>query len=80
MDLSLAGLLGAIVGTLSRAINYGMADRLRRTSAARRTTDRRPPRSARRSSASSLMRRIVLALDIRVFGGVGYWLGDLIGG
>jgi hypothetical protein len=28
----------------------------------------------------SLIRRGVLAFDILVFGGVGYWIGDSIGG
>jgi hypothetical protein len=80
MELSLAGLLGAFVGTVLGVINYAVIvgfveSRLRaldksETAAEREEFERK----------ISLMRRIILGLDIFVFAGVGYVVGKTIGG
>jgi hypothetical protein len=80
MELSLAGLLGALVGTVLGVINYAVIvgfveSRLRaldksETAAEREEFERK----------ISLMRRIILGLDIFVFAGVGYVVGKTIGG
>ena len=80
MYLSLAGLLGSMVGTIIAAINYGMVIGFVQKSL--RAHDRSQTAEERTTFEGKLavMRRTVLALDILFFGGVGYWLGDLIGG
>ncbi len=80
MDISLAGLVGAIVGTVIAAINYGLVIGFVEKSL--RTHDRSatPEERATFEGKLGIMRRSVLALDILAFGGIGYWLGSLIGG
>ena len=80
MELSPAGLVGAVVGTVIGVINYAVVlgfveTRLRKldrsqTSAEREEFERK----------LSLMRRIVLAIDIVAFSALGYWLGRTVGG
>ena len=80
MGLSLGGLLGAIAGTVLAAVNYalviGFVDRslrahdLSQTQQDRETFERK----------LGIMRRTVLALNLLLFGGLGYWIGDAIGG
>ena len=79
IDLSLAGLLGAVVGLVLAALVYapllGFIERRFR------------PRDASASGAErttfeqeiSLLRRAVLAVDMIALGGIGYWLGARIG-
>jgi hypothetical protein len=80
IDLSLAGLAGAVVGLVVAAFVYGPLVR---------TVERgfleRPPAGTAEERATlelerSLLRRVVLAVDIMVFAGIGYWLGQTIGG
>ena len=78
--LSVPGLLGAFVGLVLGLINYGVivgfvTGRLRaldrsQTAAERQTFERK----------LSLMRRIILAMDVIFFGGVGYWFGQTVAG
>jgi hypothetical protein len=79
IDLSLAGLIGAIVGTAVAALVYapliGLLEKAVRAHDGAQTADQR----ARSQENQGLVRRIVLALDIMIFGGVGYWLGSMIG-
>jgi hypothetical protein len=80
MELSLAGLVGAVVGTVLGVINYAVIvgfveSRLRaldksETAAEREDFERR----------ISIMRRLILGIDVFVLGGVGYWFGKTIGG
>jgi hypothetical protein len=80
IDLSLAGLLGAVVGTIAAALVYrplvtrvehGVRSRDTAASAEeRRTLEREMP----------LLRRGVLAADVLVLAGLGYWLGERIAG
>jgi hypothetical protein len=80
IDLSLAGLLGAVVGTVVAAIAYGPLVALME----RGFRPRGQPETAEQRETFgqeiSLLRRAVLAVDIIVFGGIGYWLGQTIGG
>jgi hypothetical protein len=76
IDLSLAGLIGAVIGTMVAALVYVPLV----------TVVERGMRSRADSAAEgdileqemSLLRRAVLAADIIVFAGIGYWLGGMI--
>jgi hypothetical protein len=80
IDLSLAGLLGAVVGTVVAAIAYGplvaLIERAFRARGQPETAEQRETFG----QELSLLRRAVLAVDIIVFGGIGYWLGQTVGG
>ena len=75
LDISLAGLIGAIAGTFVAGVNYhvfiGVLERWMR--------EREPTQSAEERDSIdvklSLMRRIVLTVDLFVFAAVGYWIG-----
>jgi hypothetical protein len=73
MDLSLAGLLGAMAGSLIGTINsvaiIAYADGWLRA--------RQVPQT--RESAA-LMRRSVLAANVAVCAAIGYWFGTTLGG
>jgi hypothetical protein len=77
INLSLAGLIGAVIGTVLAALVYVPLV----------TVVERGMRSRADSTAEgdileqemSLLRRAVLAADIIVFAGIGYWLGGMIG-
>jgi hypothetical protein len=75
LNISFAGLIGAVVGTFVAAIAYGplalLVERRMRSGSPRRPAS---------DSEIPIVRRMVLAADILVFGGLGYWLGALIGG
>jgi hypothetical protein len=80
IDLSLAGLLGAIVGTAVAAVAYAplvvfFECRFRLRDPAQSADER-----AMLEQEVFLLRRVVLAADILVFAGLGYWLGHLVGG
>jgi hypothetical protein len=80
MAISLAGLLGAMAGTVVAALSYGVlvsiVERgLRANMPAQMATDER----ARFEETLGLVRRSVLAVEILIFGGIGYWLGSVIG-
>src|SRR5262249_24742402 len=80
MDLSLAGLIGAVIGTIVAALAYvplltfverGLRSRVSAGSADERESF---------EQEASLLRWAVLAVDIIVFAGIGYWLGAVIAG
>jgi uncharacterized membrane protein len=80
MDLSLPGLIGAFVGTVLAWINYYLVvgfvtKRLRALDTSQTPADR-----AIFEQRLSWMRQGILALDIVIFGAVGYWLGAMAGG
>ena len=77
--MSYAGLGGAAVGLVAAALVYGPLA----AAIERRLRARRAPLAEDRVTFAqelALLRRGVLAFDILVFGGIGYWLGDAIGG
>jgi len=80
LNLSLFGLLGAIVGTVIAAFCYGPSVKL----VERGFRARGKPQTAEQRAAFegelSLLRRAVLAVDILFFAGIGYWLGTLAEG
>ena len=73
--LSLAGFLGAIAGTALGAINYVMMVPL--IEQRLRALDKLEAASQREEFEAklSVMRRLILGIDVFVFGGLGYWLG-----
>jgi hypothetical protein len=80
IDLSLAGLLGAIVGTIAAALVYGPLATL--VERGFRSRDASASAEERRTfeQEMSMLRRGVLAADVLVLAGIGYWLGKTIGG
>ena len=77
INLSLAGLLGAVIGTVVAAMIYvplvdfvELGMRSRADSGAEGET---------LEQEISLLRRAVFAADIIVLAGVGYWLGGMVG-
>jgi hypothetical protein len=80
MELSLAGLLGALVGTVLGVINYAVIVGF--VESRLRALDKSQPGAEREEFERkiSLMRRIILGIDIFVFAGIGYWFGKTIGG
>jgi hypothetical protein len=78
MELSLAGLIGAVLGTAVSAVIYGplinaVEGGLRKRRAA--TEDR-----ATYAQEIALLRRGILAADMLACAGIGYWIGLTIGG
>jgi len=79
IDLSLAGLLGAVVGLVLAALAYApllafVERRFRPRDAAASGAER-----ATLEQEMSLLRRAVLAVDMIALGGIGYRLGARIG-
>jgi len=76
LDISLAGLIGAICGTFVAGVNYhlliGALERRMREHGQTQTVEERD----RMDVKLSLMRRMVLATDLFAFAAVGYWIGD----
>jgi hypothetical protein len=80
VEYSLPGLLGAAVGIVLGLINYGVIvgfvqKRLRALDKSQTAEER-----ADFERKLSIMRRTILAVDILVFGAVGYWFGATLGG
>jgi hypothetical protein len=76
LDISLAGLIGAIAGTVVAGVSYhlsiGALDRRMRERAQTQTAEEREKAEA----ALSIMRRFVLTTDLLLFAGLGYWIGS----
>ena len=74
-DISLAGLIGAIVGTIVAGVNYhlfiGVLERSMRDGAKTQTAEERDAMDVK----LSVIRRIVLVVDLFVFAALGYWIG-----
>ncbi len=80
IDLSLAGLLGAVVGTVIAALAYGpLVAFVERVFGSRSPAASAEDRETREQEIS-MLRRAVLAADILVFAGIGYWLGGTLAG
>jgi hypothetical protein len=80
VEYSLAGLIGAFVGVVIGLINYAaviamLEGRLRKLDRSQNAEER--DEFARKLS---LLRRVVLGMDIVVFGALGYWFGKTVGG
>ena len=78
MELSLAGLIGATVGTAASAMIYGRL--IDAVEAALRKARRSDEDKVTFAQELSLLRRGILATDILLCAGLGYWIGLKIGG
>jgi hypothetical protein len=77
IDLSFAGLIGAILGTVVAAVVYHLfIGNLERALQARIQS---LPDDERGDFSLSVVRRVVLTLDLLVFAAIGYWLGNMFG-
>jgi hypothetical protein len=77
IDLSFAGLIGAMLGTVVAAITYHLfIGNLERAVQARAQS---LPEDERGDFNLSVVRRVVLTLDLSVFAALGYWLGSMFG-
>ena len=80
LDISVAGLIGAIVGTLVAGVNYhlyiGVLERWMRQREQTQTAEERDANETK----LSLARRIVLTVDLFAFAAVGYWIGKSVWG
>jgi hypothetical protein len=78
MDLSLAGLIGAVIGTIVAALAYvpllTLVERGLRSRVSAGNADERESFE----QEASLLRKAVLAVDIILFAGIGYWLGAMM--
>jgi hypothetical protein len=78
LDISAAGLLGAVIGTVVAGLVYGRLSELVDRGLARFS---RPDAATEREPIErELLLRVVLAADILVFAGIGYWLGARVAG
>jgi hypothetical protein len=78
MELSLAGLIGAVVGTAVSAMLYGpLIDAIEGALRRRRADD---DNAATFAQEIALLRRGVLAADMLLCAGLGYWIGLTVGG
>ncbi len=79
MELSFAGLIGAVLGTIASAAIYGPLV----GAIERRLRDKQRSEPEDRMALAqeiALLRRGVLAADILLCAGMGYWIGQMIGG
>jgi hypothetical protein len=77
MELSLAGLIGAVVGTMVSAVFYGpLVDAVEGALRKGAATEGRPTLA----QEIGLLRRGILAVDMLLCAGFGYWIGLKIGG
>jgi hypothetical protein len=77
INLSIAGLLGAVIGTVVAALIYvPLVDFVKRGLRARADSG---AEGETLEQEISLLRRAVFAADIIVFAGIGYWLGGMAG-
>jgi hypothetical protein len=78
MELSLAGLIGAVAGTAVSAVIYGpLIGAIEGALRKRRAADESPATFAQEMA---LLRRGILATDMLTFAGLGYWIGLRIAG
>jgi hypothetical protein len=78
MELSLAGLIGAVLGTIVSAVIYGrLIDAVEGVLRKRRAVTDDQTTFAQEIA---LLRRGILAADMLLCAGIGYWIGLTIGG
>ncbi len=78
LDISLAGLIGALIGTVVAGVNYhlfiGAMER------AMRKPDQTPEERDAVEAKLSVLRRVVLTVELLFFAGLGYWIGKTFWG
>jgi hypothetical protein len=74
INLSLAGLIGAMIGTAVAAVIYHLS-----IGVLERAMREKPPTAEVREAglSPSIVRRAVLTVDLVIFAGLGYWLGRM---
>jgi hypothetical protein len=78
IDLSLGGLIGAMLGTVVAAVLYHLfIGRLEQAMQARRTSHAAEERDGG-DIGLSIVRRAVLTIDLFAFAALGYWLGRML--
>jgi hypothetical protein len=78
IGISLGGILGAIAGTIVAAVVYGpIASFIERRMRAR---PRDPEETSRLQQEITAMRHGVITFDLLLWCGLGYWLGEKVGG
>jgi len=75
IDLSFAGLIGAMLGTVVAAVIYHLF--IGNLERAVQTRTQSLPEDERGDFNLSVVRRVVLTLDLLVFATLGYWLGSM---
>jgi hypothetical protein len=86
IDLSFAGIIGAFIGTAIAGLAYvplvSSIERHLRARAASESTDENRNQAEQETLKQEiyLLRRSVLAADIIVFAGLGYWLAATLAG
>jgi hypothetical protein len=80
MAFSLPGLIGAFIGIVLGVMNYAVIVGF--TEKRLRALDKSETAEAKAEFERkiSLMRRLILGMDIVVFGAIGYWFGSVMGG
>jgi hypothetical protein len=80
LDISVAGLIGAIIGTVIAGVNYhlfiGVLERWMREREHTQTAEERDTSDVK----LSLVRRIVLTVDLFAFAAAGYLIGKTVWG
>jgi hypothetical protein len=78
LDISLAGLIGAFVGTIVAGVNYhlfiGAMER------AMHKPEHTPAERDAVEAKLSVLRRVVLTVELLFFAGLGYWIGKTFWG
>jgi len=80
IDLSLAGLLGAVIGIVVAAVVYSPLVARVEAAFRSRQPSGTPEEQATLAVELALLRRAVLAVDIVFFAGIGYWLAHRVAG
>jgi hypothetical protein len=79
MDISLAGLLGAVLGMIPAAVIYApLASAIERRLL--QSSPGEPEELAAPALETALLRRALFAVDMLLCVGIGYWIGQRIGG
>jgi hypothetical protein len=78
MELSLAGLIGAVLGTILSAVLYGPL--IDAVEGGLRKRGAMPEDRSTFAHEIALLRRGILAADMLLCAGMGYWIGLKIGG
>jgi len=78
LDISPAGLVGAVLGTVVAGVNYhlfiGAMER------AMHKPDHTPEERDAVEAKLSMLRRVVLTVELLFFAGLGYWIGKTFWG
>ena len=78
LDISLAGLVGAFIGTIVAGVNYhlfiGAMER------AMHKPDHTPEQRDAVEAKLSVLRRVALTVELLFFAGLGYWIGKTFWG